>query len=184
MPCSISGAPPATISLPVWAALPYSWPLSSRSRSLWLFPTTSSDHQIRSITLTRATIHHQIRPHNLKWSQRMTKGQPCLIPLVPSPSRTSSVSRMNVRSRILVSPTRMVSATPKAPPLCLPFLIGYHCDYTEPWEYQLQFNYPKSLPCISNSGYKPFHEWLVESKEHICISTAASHNAKLAPSSP
>ena len=51
----------------------------------------------------------------------------------------------------------------KCASLCLPFLIGGHCDSTEPCGYHLQFNDPYRLPGASNAYYAPFHEWMASS---------------------
>ena len=52
----------------------------------------------------------------------------------------------------------------KGSALCLTFLIGGHCDSTDPCMYHLQFNYPDRLPGTSNSDYAPFHGWISASK--------------------
>ena len=67
--------------------------------------------------------------------------------------------------------------------LCLPFLLMYHCDFTDPCGYHLWVNDTNRLPGTSNAKYKPFHNWLEENKYNVCLITADSHNAKLDPSS-
>ena len=52
----------------------------------------------------------------------------------------------------------------KGAALCLPFLLGGHCDSTDPCGYHLQVNYLYHLPGASNLDYAPFHDWLVASK--------------------
>ena len=71
----------------------------------------------------------------------------------------------------------------KGADLCLPFLLGGNCDSTDPYGYHLQVNDPERLPGMSNTDYKTLHDCAEASKEHVCISTAASHNNKMAPSS-
>ena len=52
----------------------------------------------------------------------------------------------------------------KVAALCLPFLLGVHCDSTYPCGYHLQVNYPDRLPGTSNADYEPFHNWLASIK--------------------
>ena len=67
----------------------------------------------------------------------------------------------------------------KGAALCLPFLIGGHCDSTDPCGYHLQVNDPDRFYGTPNVDYAPFHYWLASRKEYVCISTASSQNAKL-----
>ena len=71
----------------------------------------------------------------------------------------------------------------KGAALCLPLLIGGHCYSTDPCGYHLQVNDPDRLPGTSNADFAPFHYWLTTSNEYFCISTSASHNANMDPSS-
>ena len=68
----------------------------------------------------------------------------------------------------------------KGAALCLPFLLGGHCDYTDPCGYHLQVNDPYRLPGTSNADYAPFHDCLAANKEYVCLSTESSQNANLA----
>ena len=52
----------------------------------------------------------------------------------------------------------------KGAALCLPFLLGGHCDYTDPCGYQLKVNNPDRLPGTSNAEFALFHNSLAESK--------------------
>ena len=49
--------------------------------------------------------------------------------------------------------------------LCIPLLLGGHCDFTDPCGYHLQVNDPDRLPGTSNAEYAPFHYWLAARKE-------------------
>ena len=71
----------------------------------------------------------------------------------------------------------------KGAALFLPFPIGGHYDSAYPFGYHLQFNDTDGIPGTSNTGFEPFCNWLAESKYYVCLSTEASHTAKLAPSS-
>ena len=71
----------------------------------------------------------------------------------------------------------------KGAALCLSFLLGGHCDSTDPCGYHLQFNDPDRLPGTSNADYAPFHDCLAANKEYVCLRTAASKKSKLDPSS-
>ena len=78
-------------------------------------------------------------------------------------------------------PVMKVICNTKGAALYLPFLIGGHSDSTYPCGYHIQVNDPDRLPGAPNSDYEPFHDWLVSSKYYVCLSTAASRNAKLTP---
>ena len=80
-------------------------------------------------------------------------------------------------------PVMKVIHNTKGAALCLPFLLGGHCDSTYPCGYHLQLNDPDRLPGTSNADYAPFHDWIAASKEYVFISTSDSQNAKMAPSS-
>ena len=71
----------------------------------------------------------------------------------------------------------------KGAALCITFLLSGHCDYTDPYGYHLQVNDPNHLPVATNANYEPFHNWLVASKEYVCLSKAASQKFDLDPSS-
>ena len=71
----------------------------------------------------------------------------------------------------------------KGAAVCLPFLLGGHCDSTNPCGYRLQVNDPDRLPRTSNSDYATFHDWLEASKEYVYIITSDSQNSNLALSS-
>ena len=71
----------------------------------------------------------------------------------------------------------------KGTTLCIPVMIGGHCDFADPCWYYLQVNVTDRLPGTSNAKYKPFHNWLEANKEHIRLIIADSHNDNLAPSS-
>ena len=71
----------------------------------------------------------------------------------------------------------------KGAALCLPFLIGGYCDSTDPCGYHLQVSDPNHLPGTSNADHGPIHDWLMASKEYICLITSSSQKTKLAPSS-
>ena len=44
----------------------------------------------------------------------------------------------------------------KGAALCLPFLLGSHCECTDPYGYHLQVNDPDRPPGTSNTDYAPF----------------------------
>ena len=101
--------PPESPSSLAWATPQATWPLSYRSHSLWISPNTSSAHQKNF-----PNIYEDVNPtpdntSGSKESQSTRKESPYLIPLIPFPSRTSSASRMNVRSIIPVSSTWSVT---------------------------------------------------------------------------
>ena len=52
----------------------------------------------------------------------------------------------------------------KGNPICLTFLLGGHCDSTDPCGYHLQVNYPNRLPRTSNANYETLHDCLVAIK--------------------
>ena len=70
----------------------------------------------------------------------------------------------------------------KSAALCLLFLLGGHCDYTDPCGYHLQVHDLDHLLGTSNDNYKPFHDCMEANKCHVYLITAASKNANLYPS--
>ena len=71
----------------------------------------------------------------------------------------------------------------KGTTLCIPFMIGGHCDFTYPYGYHLQLNDTNRLSGTSNAKYKPFRNWLEANKDHIRLITADSHNTNIYPTS-
>ena len=61
-------------------------------------------------------------------------------------------------------PVMNVIRNTKGSALCLTFLIGGHCDSTDPCGYHLQVNDQNRLIGTSNTDYVPFHDWLAASK--------------------
>ena len=57
-------------------------------------------------------------------------------------------------------PVIKVICNAKGSALCLPLLIGGHCDSTDPYGYHLQVNDTDRLPGISNADYASFHDWM------------------------
>ena len=52
----------------------------------------------------------------------------------------------------------------KGTTLYISFMLGGHCDFTDPCGYHLQVNDTERLHGTSNTDYKPFHNYLEANK--------------------
>ena len=103
------------------------------------------------------------------------------------PVRTLSLKyTLRIKDKCKIKNPRLsamkVICNTKGAALFLPFLLGGHCDSTDPFRYHLQVNDTYHIPGTSNAYYDPFHEYLAASKYYLGISTAASQNTNISPS--
>ena len=194
----------ATLTIDLDAAL-RQWTVSCRSVLADLRGTTSSLSSLLLATQPTAFNHYLFRPFKKRNLPVDDTRPPRADKRADRPPRASSKPTKPDTGKAILKPTVPFSiqdilktytegkiTPPRLPSmkgirnsngaaLCLPFLLGCECQSTEPCGYHLQVQPAASLPGQSSSDWTPFHDWLLASKEHVTLTSAATMNSKISP---